>query len=139
MYVLDEIAARSHLILGGVRFVNGVAALLAPSSTSRRLGIDPEANPAAIYPLRMFGVRTVVLGLELLAGSSRRRRRRMRVGIAIHASDALAALLGGLRGHLPPKTAAVLTGVSTANTALAVIGSRRPHRRGLMQRLRQLG
>lgn len=82
------------------------------------------SNPAPVYPLRMFGVRTVLLGTELLLPQDERERARaMRNGIVIHASDTLAAGLGGLRGQLPPRTAALLTGISAVNTALAIIGS----------------
>ena len=56
---------RSHLLLGGIRLVNGAVALLVPEAAARRLGTDPEANPAPLYPLRTFGVRTVILGGEL--------------------------------------------------------------------------
>jgi hypothetical protein len=48
------------------RRFNGAAALIVPSVTARRLGNDLESSAAAIYPPRMFGVRTVVLGAELL-------------------------------------------------------------------------
>jgi len=84
-------------------------------------------NPAPVYPLRMFGVRTVVLGAELrLPLKQDDRMRAMRIGILIHASDTLAAGLGGIRGQLPRRTAALLTGVSAVNTALAVLGSSAP-------------
>lgn len=117
-------------LLGGIRFFNGAAALLAPGVVARRLGVDPDANPAPVYPLRMFGVRTVILGAELLlVRDDEERARAMRIGIAIHASDTLAAALGGLRGQLPPGTAAMLTGVSSVNTALAIAGSTAPRAR----------
>ena len=141
MSILELAQNRGHLLLGSIRLFNGVAALLVPDMTARRLGVDPEANPAPIYPLRMFGVRTVVLGAELLFGAPEVRRRSLRVGMLVHASDTVAAAVGGIRGHMPPRTAALLTGVSTINTALAVIGatappSPRPRRRA-WQRLRR--
>ncbi len=111
-------------LLGAIRFVNGAAALLAPAMTAKRLGVDPAGNPAPFYPLRMFGVRTVVVGAELLVGGEELRRRSSRVGILIHGSDVVAAAIGGARGELPRRTAMILVGVSSVNTALAVIGSR---------------
>ena len=129
MSALDVVGERSHLLLGGIRLFNGAAALLVPQLTARRLGVDPDANPAPLYPLRMFGVRTVVLGAELLVGGPEVRRRSLQLGVLIHASDTTAAALGGLRGQLPPRTAALLTGVSSLNTALAVLGSRAQQRR----------
>ncbi len=123
---LDVVRERSHLALGAIRLVNGLAALLVPEMTARRLGTDPEANPAPIYPLRMFGVRTVILGAELLLSGSETRRHSMRLAIPIHASDTAAAALGGIRGQLPRRVAALTTGISTLNTILAVLGSQAP-------------
>jgi energy-converting hydrogenase Eha subunit A len=110
-------------IVGGIRIVNGAAALLAPAATSRRLGVDPDANQAAFYPLRLLGVRSVVLGAELLLGDERSRRRSMRSGVIIYGSDVVAAGLGGLRRQLPPRTAALLAGLSAICAALAAVGS----------------
>jgi hypothetical protein len=124
---LDDLRSWAPRMLGGIRLFNGAAALMAPGSVARRLGVDPHANPAPVYPLRMFGVRTVVLGAELLLPLKQDdRMRAMRIGILIHASDTLAAGLGGIRGQLPRRTAALLTGVSAVNTALAVLGSSAP-------------
>ena len=123
MSAFDTVRERAHLVLGAIRLFNGVAALLAPEMTVRRLGADPDASPTAVYPLRMFGVRTVVLGLELLLGEEETRARSMRTGVVIHGSDTCAALLGGLRQQLPPKVAAPLVGISTINTSLAILGS----------------
>jgi hypothetical protein len=104
--------------------VNGAAALLAPGATSRRLGVDPDANQATLYPLRLLGVRSVVLGAELLLGDERSRARSMRSGVIIYGSDLVAAGLGGVRRQLPPRTAALMAGLSTICAALAAVGSR---------------
>jgi hypothetical protein len=126
---MDHLRGWAPRILGGIRLFNGAAALLVPGSVARRLGVDPDANPAPIYPLRMFGVRTVVIGLGLLLPAENDERlQAMRIGILIHASDTLAAGLGGLRGQLAPRTSAMLTGISAVNTALAIVGSRAPRR-----------
>lgn len=124
---LDVVRERSHLVLGSVRLLNGLIALISPESAARRLGTDPEANPAPIYPLRMFGVRTVILGAELLLSEAGdERRRAMRIAIPIHACDTAAAALGGIRGQLPRREAALLTVISAVNTVLAVLGSQAP-------------
>src|SRR5262249_62126039 len=75
--------SRDHarIALASTRLVNGVLALLAPEVMLRRFeagqGADPGAGKdpgrVAVYPLRMFGIRTVVLGGQLLAGPSRPR------------------------------------------------------------------
>ena len=50
--------------LAAIRLFNGGVALFAPETLARRLGADPQANGAVIYVLRMFGIRTVVIGTE---------------------------------------------------------------------------
>jgi hypothetical protein len=114
----------AHRLLGAIRLVNGAVALVVPEMMARRLGTDPDANPAPIYPLRMFGVRTVVLGAELLIGDEETRRRSAKVGRVIHASDTVAVALGGIRGQLPRRMAAMVTGLSALNTLLSFLGSR---------------
>ena len=108
----------ARIALAAIRLVNGTLALLAPEVMLRRLGADPRTNQVAVYPLRMFGIRTVVLGVELLAGSSMRHKGK--VGVVIHAADAASAITAGLRRQLPPRVAAVAAGISVTNTALAL-------------------
>jgi hypothetical protein len=109
----------ARIALAAIRLVNGTMALLTPKMMLRRLGADPVANQVAIYPLRMFGVRTVVLGVDLLAGGSMQQKGR--VGVVIHAADAASAITAGLRRQLPPRVALVAAGISLTNTALAAI------------------
>jgi Animal haem peroxidase len=52
--------------LAAIRLFNGGAALSAPEQLARRLGDDPQTDGAVIYVLRMFGIRTLVIGTELL-------------------------------------------------------------------------
>ena len=131
---LDDLRGWAPRTLGAIRLFNGAVALLSPGLTARRLGVDPQANPAPVYPLRMFGVRTVVFGAELLLPQEKDERlRAMRTGILIHASDTLAAASGGVGRQLPPGTAALLTALSAVNTALAIMGST-PPRRGKARR-----
>ena len=51
MSILHLIRRRAPVLLGVIRLVNGVAAFFAPADTARRLGVDPAANPAPVYPL----------------------------------------------------------------------------------------
>ena len=108
----------ARIALATIRLVNGALALLAPAVMLRRLGADPRANAVAIYPLRMFGIRTVVLGVELLAGGSMQQKGK--VGVVIHAADAASAITAGLRRQLPARVAVVAAGISITNTALAL-------------------
>ena len=109
----------ARFALATIRLVNGTMALLAPGTMLRRLGADPAANKVAIYPLRMFGIRTVVLGVDLLADGSVQQKGR--VGVVIHATDAASAITAGLRRQLPARVALVAAGISLTNTALAAI------------------
>ncbi|MFG2287936.1 hypothetical protein ACGFOU_17975 [Streptomyces sp. NPDC048595] len=107
--------------LAAIRLVNGLAALLAPQVVARRLGAD-ATRPGLVYALRMFGVRTVVLGADLLLVKDQEQlHRKLRVGTLIHASDALAAASAGRNGTLPRRTATAATAISTVNVALTLL------------------
>ncbi len=107
--------------LGTIRLVNGFAALFAPYTLQRRVGIDPESNRAAVYGLRMFGIRTVVIGAELLLGHDEERlRRALDQGVLIHASDTACAAYAGWRGNLSRRSAVMATAISGFNTGLAL-------------------
>jgi hypothetical protein len=113
--------SRDHarLALAAIRLVNGTLALLAPNTLLRRLGADPDVNEVAIYPMRMFGIRTIVLGVQLLVDAPSPETERF--GVVIHASDAATAITAGIRRQLPPRVAVVTAGISLTNTALALI------------------
>jgi hypothetical protein len=115
--------------LAAVRLFNGGVALLAPEKLARRLGADPQANGAVIYALRMFGIRTVVIGTELLVLRGEALDRSLRKGVLIHATDTVAAAAAGAKGYLPPRTATLTTLISTVNTGLAIAARDRRHRR----------
>jgi hypothetical protein len=100
---------------------NGVMALLAPKFLLRRLGVDPDTNPAALYALRMFGIRTVLIGADLLRSSGEIQSRSLRTAVVIHASDVGAALLAGL----PPRGMRMATAISAVNTLLAILAQPR--------------
>jgi hypothetical protein len=117
-------AVPARQLLAAIRLANGTTALLAPHAAAKRLGIPEEERASAAYPLRLFGARTVVIGAELLVRDAKRRRHALDVGVLIHASDTLAAALGGLRRQLPPRTATMLTLLSAGNTALALLARR---------------
>ncbi len=151
--------SRDHarIVLATIRLVNGGLALLAPEVMLRRFeagrqadpGAGPDPGRVAVYPLRMFGIRTVVLGIHLLAsrpgplngsgphsgsgalngsGSlnslglrSGSLRQQGRAGVVIHATDAASAITAGLRRQLPARVWVAAAGISLTNTALAWI------------------
>jgi hypothetical protein len=97
----------------------------APATLARQLGVDPAANPAALYALRLFGVRTVLIGAQLLLRDGGVRAHSLRVAPAIHALDASAALIAGERGQLPQRAATTAAIISTINTVLAIVALKR--------------
>jgi hypothetical protein len=103
-------------LLAAIRIANGAVALVAPATLARRLGVDPDENPAMLYVLRMFGIRTVVIGRDLLAGDERAAR----AAVLVHASDTLAAAGAAASGTLPRRTGVLITSISALNTALAL-------------------
>ncbi|WP_438490141.1 hypothetical protein [Streptomyces sp. S186] len=118
----------ARFCLAGIRLVNGAAALLTPRVMARRLGADPE-QPALVYVLRMFGVRTVAIGAQLLwPADANELDRMLRTGTLIHASDAVAAACAGRDGLLPCRMATAATAISTVNVALTLVARGRPCR-----------
>ena len=109
--------------LGAIRLVNGAAALLTPRLMARTLRVDPDKHAPMIYFMKMFGIRTVVIGVQLLTAEREELQRAMRIGILIHASDTIAAAVAGITGRLPKRAATTGTVISMINTALAVYGS----------------
>jgi hypothetical protein len=114
----------SRVTLASIRVANGLLALSVPYVLARRVEGSSRANPAAVYAFRLFGIRTVLIGTDLLA-QGERRREAMRMAPVIHASDTAAALFAGLRRELPRRSAAMLVLISGLNTALALQAYRR--------------
>ena len=112
----------ARILLALIRLFNGLAALLVPGFLARQVGIDPDKNPGALYVFRMFGIRTVLIGAELLVQTGDRRQEAVRRAILIHASDTTAAFLATLNGNFP-KNGRIIVWISAANTALAVIAN----------------
>ncbi|SHI25164.1 hypothetical protein [Streptomyces sp. 3214.6] len=113
--------------LAGIRIVNGAAGLLAPDLLIRRLDPDREPpSPAAVYAFRLFGIRTILLGLDLLTHRDERLRESLRDGVLIHGSDTATAATLGLSGRVAPRTAALTTLISATNTVLAAVSLANP-------------
>jgi len=106
--------------LAGIRLVNGTLGLVAPRLLIQRIDPGSLPNPAAVYAFRLFGVRTILLGAELLTSRGEQQQRAVRQGVLIHASDTATSALLGIRGLVPPRTALLLVLVSGVNTALAL-------------------
>ena len=122
---VDKMSEYARVSLAGIRILNGGIALIAPKLMARRLGVDPTANPAMLYALRMFGVRTVVIGAQLLLPDGPVRAQAVRTAPVIHASDATAAALAARTGRLPGRMGLTTTLISTVNTVLALMAQAR--------------
>jgi uncharacterized protein YjeT (DUF2065 family) len=116
---MSKLGTFARVTLAIIRIVNGAAALFAPEVMSKRMGVDPQEDPSTMYALRMFGVRTVVIGADLLRRKDEELEDALRLGILIHASDSAAAAIAGKRGQLPAKTARTGMVISLVNTGLA--------------------
>ncbi|MBJ7608945.1 MAG: hypothetical protein JF887_05885 [Candidatus Dormibacteraeota bacterium] len=114
----------SRVVLGVLRVANGASALVAPKMLLRRLGVDSKANPAAVYGLRMFGVRTVLIGLDMLSSDDEIRARAVRMAPLIHGSDTVSALVTGVQRDLPRRAAVLATAISGVNVILALLAQR---------------
>jgi ammonia channel protein AmtB len=114
----------ARVLLGLVRLANGTAALVAPAAVGRRIGVDPDENPAALYIMRLFGVRTILLGLALLRRESAVRAEAVRIAYIVHMSDTISAVAAGATGRLPRKAARTAALISGANVVLALVARR---------------
>lgn len=112
---------RARTALATVRLINGALGLVAPMVLLRRLGFDATTGRAGVYPFRMFGVRTLLIGADLLLLDGEERRRATRVAVLIHAADTVSAACAGITGDLPRRAAIMTTALSACNTVLAVL------------------
>lgn len=107
--------------LAVIRLANGFLGLIAPQILIRRLGADPDSNSSAFYPFRLFGIRTVVLGADLLTMRGEELRRASTTAVLIHSVDTVSAVLGGMHGDMPVKAARITAAISGTNAALALV------------------
>ena len=116
--------------LGGIRILTGAIGLIAPSVIQKRLGdTAPDRNAAAVYGLRLFGVRTVIIGADLIRLRGNALGHAVRSAPLIHASDTATVLMLQRRKQLSPELARPLALISGLNTVLAVTAFL-AHRRG---------
>jgi hypothetical protein len=108
-------------LLATIRMLNGAAGLLVPEKLLGRLGVDTANDRSGTYPFRMFGIRTVLIGLDLLLLTGDELRRAEKLAVLIHATDTVSAAVTTARGDLPRKQGLVATGISAVNTGLAVV------------------
>ena len=112
----------ARVALAAIRIFNGALALGAPQVLTRRL--DAEPTGVNNYAFRLFGVRTVLIGFELLTRDPELRAKAVRAAVPIHATDTASVAFAGLRGELPPGRAKMLLAISGTNTLLALVARR---------------
>ncbi|ORV87956.1 hypothetical protein [Mycolicibacterium iranicum] len=119
--VLPDIARK---VLATIRILNGAAGLLIPEKLLGRLGVDTATDRSGTYPFRMFGIRTVLIGLDLLLLTGDELRRAEKLAVLIHAADTASATVTTVRNDLPRKQGLTAVAISAVNTGLAVIAWR---------------
>ena len=132
MPALGKVGTGARYALGVIRIVNGAIGLAAPAVIMRRFGENsPASNPAATYGLRLFGIRTVLIGVDLLRMQGRELDHALRAAPIIHASDTATVLALKQSKQLAPELARPLALISGTNTVLALtayLASRRSRR-----------
>jgi hypothetical protein len=106
--------------LVGVRTAIGAGAWLTPRLSGRMFGLDPDANPQATYLARLFGIRDVALAYGLGSSQGEQRRNWLRIGMVCDVADALAGMLAGRSGDLPPKSALLVTATAMLAAGLGL-------------------
>jgi hypothetical protein len=111
-------------ILGGLRFAVGTSSWATPNFGGKLFGLDPDGNPQAPYFARLFGIRDVALAVGPLRAKKKAQDNWIELGIMCDAADTVAALLGGGKGYLSPKTTAMVAAPAIAATALGIVALR---------------
>ena len=120
---MAHVSDRARVALAGIRIFNGAAGLFAPRLLASRLGVEESAEPMG-YPFRMFGIRTILIGADLLARNEAVRRHATRAALIVHASDTASAIATGIKGGVPRRSAAGATVISALNLGLALLANR---------------
>lgn len=118
-----DVGQYARVVLASIRVINGGLALLAPAFLAQRVGADPATDVGILYAFRMFGIRTVLIGLDLLADDGAVRSHAIQQALPIHASDTVAAFLAARSGRLGT-SGPLLVGISALNTLLAFLAQR---------------
>jgi hypothetical protein len=118
---MTRVADVARVLLACVRLTMGTAGLLAPGMVIRRLDIDPSVQPGMRYPLRMFGIRTVLIAADLLRRNGPDRRHAVLLAPVVHGTDTVSAYLAWRRGDLPPRAGTMTTAISVVNLILALV------------------
>jgi len=118
--------------LGVIRIGFGAAALVVPHFLIKNFRTKPEESEearekaiAAQYAFRLFGIRTVIIGLELLVLKGPALERAANLAPIIHGSDTVSAFIAAKYGPLPKRMGIMLVAISAVNTGLSLLARRR--------------
>lgn len=101
---MDPVTARRSLALG--RAALGVGAIVAPRMVSALFGVDPAANPAVPFVMRIFGARELYMAAPFLMTTPDLDEAELAArAVPVDAVDSAAALVAGLEGYLPWRAA----------------------------------
>jgi hypothetical protein len=115
----------ARISLGLIRLVNGAIALVSPQIITRRFADSPP--PVAVYALRMFGIRTVLVAIDLMRPAGPDRSHAMKFAPLIHASDLTTAILISRTEGVPKSTGRLIVAISGLNTLLALLMREKVH------------
>jgi hypothetical protein len=116
----SAVGDHARVVLALIRIANGALGLVVPAFLIKQLGSKPDGDPVAHYAFRLFGVRTIIIGGELLLPDGELRNKALKIAPVIHGSDVAAALISGVTGQVPWDKARRVALLSTLNTALAL-------------------
>jgi hypothetical protein len=125
----NGVSRPARRLLGLIRIVNGAVGLLAPELFIARFDPDRRPSPAAIYAFRLFGIRTVLIGVDLLRDGPHLPRA-VAAAPLIHGSDVATVVALGAQGVIPPRTARATTAISSVNLLLALVAAVSARRAG---------
>jgi hypothetical protein len=118
--------------LGVIRIGFGAAALVVPHFLVKNFQAKPEGPEAsrdkaiaAQYAFRLFGIRTVIIGFELLLLKGAALERAANLAPIIHGSDTISAFIAAKYGPLPKRMGIILVAIPAVNTGLSVLARRR--------------
>lgn len=114
----------ARISLAVIRIINGALGLIAPRLLIGRIDPDEPASPAAVYAFRLFGIRTVLIGRDLLFRRGDDLQRSLDEAPLVHGSDTVTATLLTVNGHVSRRSGIILVAISATNTLLAILARR---------------
>lgn len=106
--------------LGIVRLVNGGLGLVLPRVLIRRID-SSDPSPAAVYAFRLFGIRNILIGRDVLVRRGEALDRCIDEAVVVHGCDSLTATVLTVTGAVPRRAGLLLMAVSVTNTTLALL------------------